>query len=99
MVKFRNMMDIVTDGQDSIICVIKEATAERAACIKEMLLDGKYWIRSKETGEISPAIPEELMEAESAMSLDTAADYIIFSSDFNSAAYWNTVNTNAPIVK
>ena len=66
MIKFKDMMEMVINGQDSIICAVKDANADNAECINEMLLTGKYWIRSKQGGEIYPAIPKELWDADSA---------------------------------
>lgn len=94
MIKFRDMMEMVINGQDSIICAVKDANADNAECIKEMLLAGKYWIRSKRGGEIFPAIPEELMEADSVKGFGTDAHYIISAPDFDQEAYWNTVSKN-----
>lgn len=71
MIKFRDMMEMVINGQDSIICAVKDVNADNAECIKEMLLAGKYWIRSKQGGEIFPAIPEELWNADSARGIAT----------------------------
>lgn len=94
MIKFRDMMEMVINGQDSIICAVKDANADNAECIKEMLLAGTYWIRSKQGGEIFPAIPEELMEADSVKGFGTDAHYIISAPDFDQEAYWNTVSKN-----
>lgn len=94
MIKFKDMMEMVINGQDSIICAVKDANADNAECIKEMLLAGKYWIRSKQGGEILPTLPEELMKADSAMGLDTDASYIIYAPNFDQEAYWNTVRKN-----
>ena len=94
MIKFRDMMEMVIDGQDSIICAVKDANADNAECINEMLLTGKYWIRSKQGGEIFPAIPEELWNADSARGIATDASYIIYAPDFDQDAYWNTVSKN-----
>ena len=94
MIKFRDMMEMVINGQDSIICAVKDVNADNAECIKEMLLAGKYWIRSKQGGEIFPAIPEELWNADSARGIATDASYIIYAPDFDQDAYWNTVSKN-----
>ena len=94
MIKFRDMMEMVIDGQDSIICAVKDVNADNAECIKEMLLAGKYWIRGKQRGEIFPAIPEELWNADSACGITTDASYIICAPDFDQDAYWNTVSKN-----
>ena len=94
MIKFRDMMEMVIDFQDSIICAVKDVNADNAECIKEMLLAGKYWIRGKQRGEIFPAIPEELWNADSARGIATDASYIIYAPDFDQDAYWNTVSKN-----
>ena len=94
MIKFIDMMEMVIDFQDSIICAVKDVNADNAECIKEMLLAGKYWIRSKQGGEIFPAIPEELWNADSARGIATDASYIIYAPDFDQDAYWNTVSKN-----
>ena len=94
MIKFRDMMEMVINGQDSIICAVKDVNADNAECIKEMLLAGKYWIRGKQRGEIFPAIPEELWNADSARGIATDASYIIYAPDFDQDAYWNTVSKN-----
>ena len=94
MIKFKDMMEMVINGQDSIICAVKDANADNAECINEMLLTGKYWIRSKQGGEIFPAIPEELWNADSARGIATDASYIIYAPDFDQDAYWNTVSKN-----
>ena len=94
MIKFRDMMEMVINGQDSIICAVKDVNADNAECIKELLLAGKYWIRSKQGGEIFPAIPEELWNADSARGIATDASYIIYAPDFDQDAYWNTVSKN-----
>jgi hypothetical protein len=94
MIKFKDMMEMVINGQDSIICAVKDANADNAECINEMLLTGKYWIRSKQGGEIYPAIPKELWDADSAWGIATDASYIIYAPDFDQEAYWNTVSKN-----
>ena len=92
----KDMLNMVWDGQDSRICVVKGTVSINDESINKMLYDGKYWIRVKGTGEIIPPIPEELMNAEAGMGLGTEADYLILAPDFDVDAYWNTVKTNPP---
>ena len=92
----KDMLNMVRDGQDSRICVVKGTVSINDEGINKMLYDGKYWIRVKGTGEIIPPIPEELMNAEAGMGLGTEADYLILAPDFDVDAYWNTVKTNPP---
>lgn len=92
----KDMLNMVRDGQDSRICVVKGTVSINDEGINKMLYDGKYWIRSKETGEITPPIPEELMESEAGMGFGTEADYLVIAPDFDVDAYWNTVNANPP---
>lgn len=96
MIKFRDMMDMVINGQDSIICAVKDANTDNAA-IDEMLLTGKYWIRKVGNGEIFPAMPDELMEAESGMTWGTSASYLILAPNFDQESYWATAPTNPPL--
>ena len=98
MIKFRDMMDMVINGQDSIICAVKDANTDNAA-IDEMLLTGKYWIRKVGNGEIFPAMPDELMEAESGMGWGTSASYLIHAPNFDQESYWASVGTNPPYFK
>ena len=92
----RDMLNMVRGGQDSRICVIKGTVSINDEGINKILYDGKYWIRSKETGKVTPPIPEELMESEAGMGLGTEADYLILAPDFDMDAYWNTMKTNPP---
>ena len=92
----KDMLNMVRDGQDSRICVVKGTVSINDEGINKMLYDGKYWIRVKGTGEIIPPIPEALMNAEAGMGLGTEADYLILAPDFDVDAYWNTVKTNPP---
>ena len=92
----KDMLNMVRDGQDSRICVVKGTVSINDEGINKMLYDGKYWIRVKGTGEIIPPVPEELMNAEAGMGLGTEADYLILAPDFDVDAYWNTVKTNPP---
>ena len=92
----KDMLNMVRDGQDSRICVVKGTVSINDEGINKMLYDGKYWIRVKGTGEIIPPIPEALMNAEAGMGLGTEADYLVIAPDFDVDAYWNTVKTNPP---
>lgn len=92
----KDMLNMVHGGHDDRICVVKGPVAINDEGINEMLYNGKYWIRSKETGEIIPSIPEELMASEAGMALGTNADYIVIAPDFDMDAYWNAVKTNPP---
>ena len=73
MIKFRNLLKVCVDYKGRTICALNDECSDPIACVKEMLLAGKYWITKEETGEIFPPMPEELLEANAGLGLGTSA--------------------------
>lgn len=97
MFKFRNLIKHYYTPGDCLICAVKDTNDYNEDFIKEMLMSGKYWIKKEREKEISPAIPEELMDAYAALDMTgCGANIVILAPDFDHEAYWNTVSKNPP---
>lgn len=99
MIKFRNLLKVCVDYKGRTICALNDECSDPIACVKEMLLAGKYWITKEETGEIFPPMPEELLEANAGLGLGTSASYLIHAPNFDQESYWASVGTNPPYFK
>lgn len=87
---FKQLTDAVNGHKtDSVICVISEN--ETVEHVKQMLAEGKYWVRNDVTAEITPEFPAELFNKPGKLNLDAElpeVDYVIIDSDFDHKGYW-----------
>lgn len=87
---FKQLTDTVIGTKtESIICVVSEN--ETAEHVKQMLAEGKYWVRNDVTKEITPALPAELFDKPGKLNIDPElreVEYVIIDSDFDLEGYW-----------